>query len=139
MRQGLYEAAHNQAGTSAPVFYNYKVDVSGKTGTAEVWDDSVKHYVNYAWYASFAPSNDPKYAVVVMIEKGGHGATTAAPAARMIYDALFHVNSGQFNGNVNGVTESMSDVTCRLARATSGTSTTCSSWRRRGSSSTGSR
>ena len=102
VRQGLYEAAHNQAGTSAPVFYNYKIDVSGKTGTAEVWDESVKHYVNYAWYASFAPSSNPKYAVVVMIEKGGHGAKTAAPAARMIYDALFHLDSGQFNGNISG-------------------------------------
>jgi len=40
--------------------------------------------------------------VVVMIEKGGHGAKTAAPAARMIYDALFHLDSGQFNGNISG-------------------------------------
>ena len=38
VREGLYKAAHDQAGTSAPIFYNYKVDVSGKTGTAEVWD-----------------------------------------------------------------------------------------------------
>jgi len=102
VRRGLYEAAHNPAGTSAPVFYDYKVDVSGKTGTAEVWDAAANRMVNYAWYASYAPSNDPKYAVVVMIEKGGHGATTAAPATRMIYDSLFHIDSGSFSGNVNG-------------------------------------
>jgi penicillin-binding protein 2 len=102
VRQGLYQAAHNQAGTSAPIFYNYKVAVAGKTGTAEVWDDTVKHYVNYAWYASYAPADDPKYAVVVMIEKGGHGATTAAPATRMIYDALFNIDSGEFTGPVQG-------------------------------------
>jgi penicillin-binding protein 2 len=102
VRQGLYQAAHNPAGTSAPIFYNYKVDVSGKTGTAEVWDDTSKHYVNYAWYASFAPSDDPKYAVVVMIEKGGHGAKTAAPATREIYDALFNIDSGAFSGNIQG-------------------------------------
>ena len=35
-----------------------------------------------------------------MIEKGGHGATTAAPATRMIYDALFNIDSGEFSGNV---------------------------------------
>jgi penicillin-binding protein 2 len=102
VRHGLYEAAHDTAGTSAPIFYNYKVDVSGKTGTAEVWDQTRKNYVNYAWYASYAPSDDPKYAVVVMIERGGHGASTAAPATRMIYDALFHIDSGSFSGQVNG-------------------------------------
>jgi penicillin-binding protein 2 len=102
VRRGLYEATHNPAGTSAPIFFNYKVSVSGKTGTAEVWDSGDNRMVNYAWYASYAPSDDPKYAVVVMIEKGGHGATTAAPATRMIYDALFHIDSGSFSGNVNG-------------------------------------
>ena len=102
VRQGLYQAAHDPAGTSAPIFSNYKVDVSGKTGTAEVWDAAANRMVNYAWYASYAPSNDPKYAVVVMIEKGGHGASTAAPATRPIYDSLFHVNSGSFSGTVNG-------------------------------------
>jgi penicillin-binding protein 2 len=102
VRRGLYQAAHDQAGTSAPVFYNYKIDVSGKTGTAEVWDAGDNRMVDYAWYASYAPSNNPRYAVVVMIEKGGHGASTAAPATRTIYDALFHVDSGEFNGQVIG-------------------------------------
>ena len=102
VQQGLYQAAHSPAGTSAPIFYGYKVAVAGKTGTAEVWDDTVKHYVNYAWYASYAPADDPKYAVVVMIEKGGHGATAAAPATRLIYDALFNIDSGAFTGTVQG-------------------------------------
>jgi penicillin-binding protein 2 len=100
VRRGLSEAAH--IGTSGPVFNGYKVDVSGKTGTAEVWDDTSKHYVDYAWYASYAPSDDPRYAVVVMIEKGGHGASTAAPATREIYDALFDIDSGEFSGTVTG-------------------------------------
>lgn len=102
VRRGLYDAAHSPAGTSAPVFSNYKVAVAGKTGTAEVWDDTSKHYVDYAWYASYAPADDPKYAVVVMIEKGGHGASTAAPATRLIYDALFNLDSGEFSGTVTG-------------------------------------
>lgn len=102
VRRGLYEAAHAPAGTSAPIFYNYKIPVAGKTGTAEVWDSSVKRLVNYAWYASYAPFDNPRYAVVVMIEKGGHGATTAAPATRLIYDALFHIDSGTFSGPIRG-------------------------------------
>ncbi len=102
VKQGLYDAANSPAGTSFPVFggAGYKVPVAGKTGTAEVFDNG--RIVNYAWYASYAPANDPKYVVVVMIEKGGHGATTAAPAARIIYDALFHLDSGAFTGTVRG-------------------------------------
>ena len=102
VKQGLYDAANSPAGTSFPVFggAGYKIPVAGKTGTAEVFDNG--RIVNYAWYASYAPANDPKYVVVVMIEKGGHGATTAAPAARIIYDALFHLDSGKFTGTVRG-------------------------------------
>jgi penicillin-binding protein 2 len=100
VRRGLYDAAH--VGTSGPVFNGYDVDVSGKTGTAEVWDSGENRMVDYAWYASYAPSEDPKYAVVVMIEKGGHGASAAAPATRMIYDALFHIDSGKFTGTITG-------------------------------------
>ena len=100
VKRGLYDAANSPSGTSAPVFAGYKVPVAGKTGTAEVYDNG--RIVNYAWYASYAPANDPKYVVVVMIEKGGHGATTAAPATRIIYDALFNIDSGEFTGTVRG-------------------------------------
>jgi penicillin-binding protein 2 len=100
VRKGLYDAAHSPAGTSAPIFYDYDVAVAGKTGTAEVFDDG--RIVDYAWYASYAPFDDPKYAVIVMIEKGGHGAATAAPATRLIYDALFDIDSGEFSGTVTG-------------------------------------
>ena|SRR5665648_423230 len=67
---------------------------------AEVYDASVGHMVNYAWYASYAPANDPKYVVVVMIEKGGHGGAVAAPATRLIYDQLFHLTSNKSSGAV---------------------------------------
>jgi penicillin-binding protein 2 len=99
VRTGLRDAASMPLGTSAPVFAGYPVPVAGKTGTAEVYDASVQKNVNYAWYASYAPFNDPKYVVVVMIEKGGHGGTAAAPAARLIYDQLFGVKGGVVTGN----------------------------------------
>ena len=79
---------------------------------------------DYAWYASYAPSDDPRYVVVVMIEQGGHGGTAAAPAARMIYDALFHIDSGQMTGATSRRTEPWSPL------ATCATSTTCSCWSR---------
>ncbi|NLT92368.1 MAG: penicillin-binding protein 2 [Actinobacteria bacterium] len=95
VRQGLYKAANSPTGTSAHVFALYGQPVAGKTGTAEVYDATRSGYVDYAWYASYAPAHDPRYVVVVMIEKGGHGGTVAAPAARVIYDALFHLHSGE--------------------------------------------
>ena len=97
VRRGLRDAASAPTGTSAAVFAGYPVAVAGKTGTAEVWDGG--RYVNYAWYASYAPADDPKYVTVVMVEKGGHGGTVAAPATRLIYDALFNVKGGKVTGS----------------------------------------
>lgn len=97
VQHSLREAASAPTGTSAAVFAGYPVAVAGKTGTAEVWDSG--RYVNYAWYASYAPFDDPRYVTVVMVEKGGHGGTVAAPAARLIYDALFKVKGGKVTGS----------------------------------------
>jgi penicillin-binding protein 2 len=84
IRQGLYEAAH--VGTSAAIFSTYPVPVAGKTGTAEAppGDD-------HSWYASWAPAGHPEVLVVCMIEHGGFGAEAAAPCARDIYNAFFHI------------------------------------------------
>jgi penicillin-binding protein 2 len=95
VRRGLYEAANSATGTSAAVFAGYPVQVAGKTGTAEVFGSD-----DYAWYASYAPANDPQYAVVVMVEQGGHGGSVAAPATRLIYDALFNLKSDKVTGAV---------------------------------------
>ena len=62
-------------------------------GTAEVVGKG-----DYSWYVSFAPTDHPKYVVAVMIEQGGHGGSAAAPAARLIYDALFDVHGGTLQG-----------------------------------------
>ena len=90
IRQGLYAAANDPGGTSQPVFAGFPEKVAGKTGTAETCgvtcpDDS--------WYASWAPYNSPKLVVVVNIEHGGFGAQAAAPAAKKIYEAYFHLKS----------------------------------------------
>jgi penicillin-binding protein 2 len=86
IRDGLYSAAHSAGGTSTSIFGTFPIPVSGKTGTAEAPPGS-----DHSWYASWAPSNNPKYVVVVLIEHGGFGAQAAAPAAKEIYSALFNV------------------------------------------------
>src|SRR6185312_3159562 len=82
IRQGLYQAANSAGGTSASVF---PIKVAGKTGTAE--PDPVS-----SWYASWAPYNSPKLVVVANVEHGGFGVQAAAPIAKKIYAAYFHLN-----------------------------------------------
>jgi penicillin-binding protein 2 len=86
IRDGLYAAAHEKNGTSSMIFRDFPVAVAGKTGTAQAPPGS-----DHSWYASWAPAYHPRYVVVVLIEHGGFGAEAAAPAARDIYQALFHV------------------------------------------------
>jgi penicillin-binding protein 2 len=88
IRDGLYAASHSAGGTSASLFADFPVDVSGKTGTAETGAGRSDH----SWYASWAPSRNPRYVVVVLIEHGGFGAEAAGPAAKTIYEALFNIN-----------------------------------------------
>ncbi len=61
--------------------------VCGKTGTAEVWKGNRKDHYD-VWFASYAPYEDPRYAVVVMVEHGNSGGGTCAPIAGRIYQAL---------------------------------------------------
>jgi penicillin-binding protein 2 len=86
IREGLYSAAHDPGGTSAAVFSTFPVPVAGKTGTAQAPFGS-----DHSWYASWAPADHPEVVVVVLIEHGGFGAEAAAPAAREIYRAFFHL------------------------------------------------
>jgi penicillin-binding protein 2 len=81
---GLHAAANLPFGTSTSVFADFPVEIAGKTGTAEVPPRN-----DHSWYASWAPYRNPRYVVVVLIEHGGFGAVSAAPAARKIYEALY--------------------------------------------------
>ncbi|WP_214320665.1 penicillin-binding protein 2 [Nonomuraea sediminis] len=77
-------------GTAAGAFSGFpmdKVRIGGKTGTAQVWGKE-----DTSWFASFAPTNNPRFVVVVMVSQGGMGAQTAAPAARKIYEGIFGIN-----------------------------------------------
>lgn len=87
--EGLVRAATEEGGTSAPVFSGFPVEVAGKTGTAEKTDQE-----DQAWYAALAPADNPRYVVVTTIERGGFGATTAAPAACAILAQLFKDEEG---------------------------------------------
>ncbi len=70
-------------GTAQDAFAGFGRTVAGKTGTAQVANKD-----DYALFVGFAPAEDPRYAVAVVIEQGGHGGSVAAPAAREILAAL---------------------------------------------------
>lgn len=79
---GLVGAAMEPEGTSYGVFGNFPVDVAGKTGTAETTVDGVAY--DQSWYAALVPAQNPKVAIAFTIERGGFGADSAAPAARLL-------------------------------------------------------
>jgi penicillin-binding protein 2 len=66
------------------------IDVAGKTGTAQMIAKSKSEKgQDHAWFASFAPANDPEVVVVVMAEGGGKGGQVAAPIAKKILNTIF--------------------------------------------------
>ena len=77
-----------EGGTAGSIFQNFPIQIAGKTGTAEN-----PHGSDHGWFAAYAPYDDPEVVVVVMVEQGGFGTSSAAPIARSIFEAAFHLPS----------------------------------------------
>jgi peptidoglycan glycosyltransferase len=76
-----------QGGTAAGIFPS-SLRVAGKTGTAELGLGTIYD----AWFVCFAPADNPRYVVAVVVEKqpNGFGASVSAPIARAILEKLLH-------------------------------------------------
>lgn len=88
VRRGMWEAVNADYGTACcKIKAEVPVQVAGKTGTAEtvIHDEGVKG-VNqsrpHAWFEAFAPYDNAKIAIVVLVEHAGEGSQYAAPAVR---------------------------------------------------------
>lgn len=95
VREALW-AVVNDEGTGTTAHLD-EVEVAGKTGTVQVveqmtWIDSEELPLerrDHAWFASFAPLEEPELVVVAFVEHGGHGSQAAAPVARLVYETYF--------------------------------------------------
>ena len=110
-------------GTAAGVVSGFPVEVSGKTGTAQVFgknpNGSAKD--DTSWFASYGPTQDPQYAVVMMVSQGGFGASTSGLGVRNIYETLFGVTGNKVNPEKaifpNGVPSTIAKVDLKKVAA----------------------
>lgn len=72
-----------------------QIPIASKTGSAQVTGDKI----STSWFASYAPANKPRYAIVMMVTQGGTGSKTSGPSVRKIYEALFGVDGTTVNPN----------------------------------------
>ena len=81
-------------GTATRSFTGAQYRAAGKTGTAQVYslkgqkyDKSDERKRDHSWFIAYAPFEEPKIALAVLVENGGFGAVSAAPIARQVIDA----------------------------------------------------
>lgn len=101
----MVDVVNSERGTAHDLKRDFNYQIAGKTGTAQVrgikqnakYDENAIEfkYRDHALFIAFAPANDPKIAVAVIAENGGHGGSVAAPiAAKVIEQYLkdYHEN-----------------------------------------------
>ncbi|MBR1945999.1 MAG: penicillin-binding protein 2 [Alphaproteobacteria bacterium] len=107
MREGMFDVVNASEGTGKAARLNIGGKlIAGKTGTTQVKRISMKEREqgvrsqddipweerNHALFVSFGPTDNPRYALAVVIEHGGGGAKTAAPIAKAIMEAVLKLD-----------------------------------------------
>lgn len=92
----MKNVVHGLHGTARGIKYNLKYPVAGKTGTAQVFgiaqdaeykkEEIAKKLQDHALFIGYAPFDDPKIAVALIVENGGSGGSVAAPIVRKVMD-----------------------------------------------------
>jgi len=95
--KGMVDVMHSSYGTARRAAAGAEYTMAGKSGTAQVVgiaqgevynaEELEERHRDHALFISFAPVDDPKIAVAVVVENGGGGSSTAAPVAREVMDA----------------------------------------------------
>jgi penicillin-binding protein 2 len=100
-KRGMWKVVNELGGTAYPFATSEVVPIAGKTGTAEVKSKTRRERIEertmegwhptnaHAWFAGFAPYDDPEIAIVVFVEHGGSGGKVAGPIAKQIIEGYF--------------------------------------------------
>jgi penicillin-binding protein 2 len=91
VRKGMFNVVNAQDGTGKQGAVP-RIQVAGKTGTAQFWRDGIKD--NHTWFLAFAPYDHPRIALAVMVEGGKSGGGVAAPIAAEIIQKIFALDQG---------------------------------------------
>ena len=111
IRKGMSMAVNVPGGTAGRVKMA-DIEIAAKTGTAQTVDQGEKS--NNSWVISFAPYENPKYAVCVMVQNAGSGGAVCGPLVNLIYHGLFGLEKGlklplkpqtEFAGNIERLEE----------------------------------
>ncbi|MGC9332808.1 MAG: penicillin-binding transpeptidase domain-containing protein, partial [Anaerolineae bacterium] len=86
IQDSLYRVTSSSEGTAYRAFKGLDLAVAGKTGTAETGKPDP-----HAWFAGYAPADNPEIALAVIIEHSGEGSTFAAPLFRQVLEAYFGI------------------------------------------------
>src|SRR5205085_4857265 len=97
VRRGLWKVVNEDGGTGGRARLK-GVEVAGKTGTAQASTNGKKDTI--AWFCCFAPFDQPKYVVAVMVQGGEHGGSVAAPIATRIMERTLAMDTGSFTPQV---------------------------------------
>lgn len=92
----MIDSVHGPRGTARAIGFGASYRIAGKTGTAQVFslgedeeyehEDTQQHLRDHALFVGFAPADDPRIAIAVVVEHGGGGGSAAAPLARRVMD-----------------------------------------------------
>lgn len=99
VRQSLVAVVNEPHGTGskAQLDKSLGITVAGKTGTAQVAslarEGTGEQFRDNAWFAGYAPAEDPRIVVVALLENSGHGGSVAAPVVRSVMEAFFNAEA----------------------------------------------
>jgi len=95
IRRGMWKVCNGTAGTGKKAQVK-GYEVAGKSGTAQFWRfaNGVKSKDNHTWFTSFAPYNNPKFAICVMLQGGKSGGGCSAPVVQRIMEQCLALDQG---------------------------------------------
>ena len=112
IHESMRDVVHSNRGTARGINKDLTYNIAGKTGTAQVisinasdeYDRSKisERQWDHALFVAFAPAENPKIAVALIVENGEHGSSAAAPIARTVIDT--YIKSVMSNNDAQNLT-----------------------------------